>query len=165
MNMSAKIGYDGQPPEFREKRGSEVRDPRTGTIIRQGEMGIENVNIDRLAWLLAHKRIEPHQCDAGRRLQQDWELSELRAFSTFEGGKTTGGAGNLLPDVKCDAIKRREQARKSVGNSGWRIIEMVVIENKSLEKCAAILRVKPSSMSTGLMVALDALAAHYGLST
>src|SRR5262245_30406419 len=134
MNAMSKIGYDGQAPEFREKRGSEVRDPRTGAIIREGEMGTQNIRVDRLEWLLAHKRILPHQHEAGRQLQQDWELAELRAYSTLEGGKTSGGTGNLLADVKCDAIKRRELARKAVGYTGWRLIELIAIEGLSCEK-------------------------------
>ncbi len=164
MNAPAKIGYDGSPPEFREKRGSEYRDPRTGAIIRVAEMGIENINVDRIKWLLSHKRIEQHQFDAGRRLQGDWEISKLENYASLQGGRSGSGT-NLLPDVKCDAIQRCGDARKAVGHTGWRILDMVVIQNISLEKCGVILRVRPSSMSTGLQVALDALASHYGLST
>lgn len=164
MNMASRIGYDGNAPEFREKRGSEVRDPGTGAVIRTAEFGTENINVDRIAWLLAHKRIERHQFDAGRQLQGDWELSKLENYASLRGG-VSGSGTNLLPDVKCDAIQRVGDARIRVGHMGWRILDMVVIRNISLEKCAAILRVKPASMSTGLQVALDALASHYGLKT
>jgi uncharacterized protein DUF6456 len=164
MNAEAKHGFDGQAPEFRLKRGSEVRDPKTGAVIREAEMGRENINVDRLAWLLAHRRIETHQHDAGRRLQGDWEVSKLENYASLQGGR--GGSGtNLLPDVKCDAIDRVNAARIAVGHTGWKIIDMVALQNISLEKTASIIRVKPSSASTGLQVALDALASHYGLST
>ncbi len=164
MRERGSIGYDGQPPEFRQKRGSEVRDSKTGEIIREGEMSPHNINVDRLAWLLAHKRITQTQHDAGERLQHDAELAETIPFTKLEGGRGGGGM-NLLPDIKCDAIDRVNRARAAVGHTGWRIIEMVALRNISLEKAGAILRVKPSSMTTGLMVALDALASHYGMTT
>jgi hypothetical protein len=77
-----------------------------------------------------------------------------------------GGSGtNRLPDVKCCAIARMNAARAHVGAKGvgWRILELVVIENLSLEKAAAMMRIHCRGALPALQGALDVLAAHYRL--
>lgn len=162
MMAAAKIGYDGNPPEFHEKRGSEVRDRLTGAIIRQGEMSPLNVSTDRLEWLLAHKRISRPQYDAGQRLQKDSEQAQIGGFASL--GALPGGSGTTrLSDAKCDAIKAVNDVRTLIRGMGWRILELVVLENVSLAKAESRLRLPVGGGHGALIVALDLLASHYGL--
>ena len=112
----------------------------------------------------AHKRIDVAQHSAGRKLQHDSELAQIGSYATLTDVK--GGSGtNRLPDLKCDAIARVNAARAHVGSRGvgWRILELVVIENISLEKAAAKMRIHSRGALPALQGALDALAAHYKL--
>lgn len=146
-------GYDGDPPQFvpfRDIGGEGVR-----------EIGIFR-KIDRLEWLHSHKLIETHQRDAGRRLQADCEQAEFRGYTTL--GSVKGGSGtNRLSDVRCDAIGRVNSARLHVAGIGWRMLELVVIENVSLAKAERRLRLRRDSGIGLLLGALDTLAHHYGL--
>lgn len=161
--MNRQIGYDGNAPEFREKRGSEARDPITGAVIRQGELSPANINVDRLEWLLAHKRILQHQYAAGRQLQQDWELSQIGGLKSALESVGGGSGTNRLSDVKCDAIRRVGKAREAIGNPGWRILELVVLDNVSLGKAEARMGLPAQSGISALTVALGTLARHYRL--
>lgn len=162
MMAAAKIGYDGSPPSFSPARGSEVRDPKTGAIIRAGEMSIQNTNVDRLEWLLSHRRIDGPQHAAGRRLQRDSEQAQIGGFATL--GALPGGSGTMrLSDAKCDAIKAVNDVRTLIRGMGWRILELVVLENVSLAKAEGRLRLPVGGGHGALIVALDLLASHYGL--
>ena len=156
--MAKAIGYDGNPPEFREARDL------AGKGKRKSELGPQNIRVDRIEWLLAHKRIDVAQHSAGRKLQHDSELAQIGSYAMLTDVK--GGSGtNRLPDLKCDAIARVNAARAHVGSKGvgWRILELVVIENRSLEKAAAQMRIHSRGALPALQGALDALAAHYRL--
>lgn len=154
--MNAKIGYDGNAPEFREARDL------AGKGKREKVLGPQNIRIDRLEWLLAHKRIESYQHAAGRKLQKHSETAQIGGFSTFQGGMG-GSHATHLSDTKCDAVAAVNEARKHVGNGAWRILELVVIDNFSLEKAAAHMRIHARGALPALHIALDALARHYGL--
>ena len=156
--MAKAIGYDGNPPEFREARDI------AGKGKRKSELGPQNIRVDRIEWLLAHKRIDLPQHAAGRKLQRDSELAQIGSYAILT--EVKGGSGtNRLPDLKCDAIARVNAARAHVGGKGvgWRILELVVIENISLEKAAATMRIHARGALPALQGALDALAAHYRL--
>lgn len=159
-----QIGYDGEPPSFSPKRGSEVRDRLTGAIIREGEMSEQNDNVDRLQWLHKHgpldRRIDQTQLDAGRTLQRDAELAELRGYVCMDGGRSGGGT-NRLSDVKLDAMRRHGDAHQWVGNVNSLILRLIVEENKSLEKAAALMRESAKGMNLALRGALDALSRFY----
>jgi hypothetical protein len=159
------IGYGGTRPEFRAKRGSEVRDDKTGAITREGEPSPQNIAVDRLEWLGAHKRILPHQKAAGERLQQDWQLAQRLAFAAV-GGALGGSGTNRLPDIKCDASTRFGDARARLGgdqSEGWRIVDLIVLQNISLEKAEQFLRLPLRSGLGSLRTALDVLAGFYRL--
>jgi len=162
MRGELKIGFDGNPPEFRQKRGSEVRDQKTGEVVREGEMSAQNIAVDRLEWLLAHQRIQTHQHAAGRRLQRDAEQAAQVAYASLS--DTLGGSGtNRVSDVRCDAIDRVNDARTHIGSKGWRIIELVALENISLGRAESMMRMGPGGGIGALTTALDTLARHYGL--
>ena len=155
--MTMKPGFDGQPPELREPRNRRA-------WAKEHEIPRQNINTDRLEWLLAHRRIAEYQLLAGRRLQQDWELSQLAPYAALDPGRREpAGAGSMrLPDVKLDAMRRYGDAMKSVGRSGGTLIRLVVLENISLEKAAALMRMPARGALPALQVALDSLASHYG---
>jgi hypothetical protein len=156
----AAPGHDGNPPEFREARDIE------GKGKRKSALGPQNIRVDRLEWLLAHRRIDLAQHAAGRRLQHDWELALIGGYASPDassGGPGSASGVNRLADVKCDAIARVNAARGHVGGKGWRILELVAVQNVSLGEAALRMRESPDRMQLGLSVALDALASHYRL--
>jgi len=153
-------GHDGNPPEFREARDI------AGRGKRESVLGPQNIRVDHLEWLLAHKRIDLAQHAAGRRLQHDCELATIGGYASLDGGSggpASGSGVNRLPDVKCDAITRVNAARGHVGGKGWRILELIVVQNVSLTDAAARMRESRHRMRLALSVALDALASHYRL--
>ena len=157
------VGYDGNAPVFALARGSEIVDSRTGKVTRQGEDSPQNINIDRLEWLLAHRGIEKHQHEAGRRLQGDWEQSQLMGYAVM-GGAGGGGSINRPSDAKCDALARYGAAISAlVGPRHRAMIEMVVLQNVSLSRAAASIRLNRHASQAVFQDALDVLAAHYGL--
>jgi hypothetical protein len=156
---SARHGYDGEPPELRE--------PRNRTAWKHAdEIPRQNCRVDRLEWLLAHKRILQDQFDAGRRLQSDWEIAQLRAFASLDLSNcgVTGAGQNRVSDTKLDAMERYGAAIKMLGSSGGTIVRLVVLENISLEKAASLMRIHSRGALPALQVALDTLSAHYGYS-
>lgn len=158
----AAPGHDGNPPEFREARDLE------GKGKRRSELGPQNICVDRLEWLLAHKRIDLAQHAAGRRLQRDCELAAIGGYAAIDGGgfgrsPGSGSGVNRLADVKCDAIARVNAARAHVGAKGWRILELVAVENVSMGEAAKRMDQSPDRIQLALAVALDALASHYRL--
>lgn len=157
-----KHGHDGLAPKFMPARGSELTDPKSGKVIRDAVDSVQNINVDRLEWLLAHRRIHAHHHQAGRLLQRDWELAEIATYSTIDG---VGGGGGLnrLPDAKLDAMTRMGRAREYVGPMAWSIIDLVVLQGVSLNKAEAHLRMSQKSGIGALTVALDALARFYNL--
>lgn len=165
-NTTIKHGFDGNPPEFGIKRGTEVKDTH-GRITREAEESIINNNVDRVEWMFAHGRISQAQYHAARQLQGDAELAALSNYASIDGGRSSSGV-NRLPDVKCDAISRKNAARAAVfaqhGCAGWRIIELIILENTPTE--SAYRRMNLPSRGAGpwlLNGSLDALAKHYGM--
>src|SRR5258707_12968505 len=106
--MARAIGYDGNPPEFREARDL------AGKGKRKSEFGPQNIRVDRIEWLLAHKRIDLAQHAAGRKLQHDSELAQIGSYATLTVVKEGSGT-NRLPYLKCDAIARVNATRRNVG--------------------------------------------------
>ena len=156
-------GHDGNPPDFRAMRDLEGRGKRVAVD------GLQNINIDRLEWLLAHRHIDMAQHGAGRKLQQDQELAAIGgyamspAFGTQLPGAGSGARPSDPVDVRCDAIRRVNAARRHVGATGFRILELVVVENVALAEAARRLGEPAARVPLGLRVALDSLASFYRL--
>jgi hypothetical protein len=157
--MPARPGHDGNPPEFRQARDIEGRGRR------QPVNGAQNINIDRLEWLLAHRHIDVAQHGAGRKLQRDWELSLIGgyAMSPVSANSFVGAGSGAPADVKCDAIRRMNRARAHVGGTGFRILELVVLENEAIAEAARRLGEPVAKLPLALRVALDSLASFYRL--
>lgn len=154
-----KAGHDGEPPSFAQARGSEVRDAKTGAVIREGEPTQQNINCDRVTYLFNHKLLELRQYLAAQRLERDWEKSKIDPIaSTVLVG--AGGSPQLPNDEKVAAMKRCGAARDAAGRS-WSVIEKVVIEHKSINKASAELRIHRQRGAERLDAALHMLADHY----
>lgn len=144
-------GYDGELPEFRQR----------GTAV-------QNIVVDRLEWLLARGIIDAAQHGAGRRLQRDRELAAIGGFAmprVFAGPERGEGFGarSFPSDIKCDAIRRMNAARAHVGGLGFRILELVVLENVAVHEAARRLGEPVAKLPLALKVALDSLAGFYHL--
>jgi hypothetical protein len=61
--------------------------------------------VDRLQWLKDHGAIGDHQLFAGRRLQEDWQISKIECASSMQLARTGATPGSNLPDAKLDAGK------------------------------------------------------------
>jgi hypothetical protein len=154
-------GHDGNPPEFRAARDIEGRGKRT---VR----GLQNINTDRLEWLLAHHQIDSVQHGAGRKLQRDREMSAIGGYAMspgFGAGFAPGGSGRPSgpEDIRCDAIRRMNAARAHLGATGFRIVELVVLENAAVAEAARRLGEPAAKLPLALRVALDSLASFYRL--
>lgn len=148
---SKPVGYDGEPPEFRQR----------GTAV-------QNIQVDRLEWLLGHGHIDVAQHGAGRRLQRDRELAAIGGYAlplVFAGPDRGEGFGarSFPGDIKCDAIRRMNAARAHVGGIGFRILELVVLENVAIHEAARRLGEPVSKLPLALKVALDSLAGFFRL--
>jgi hypothetical protein len=150
------IGYDGSPPIFREARDL------GGIGSRKKVLGPQNINVDRLEWLLAHNLIEVHQHTAGRKLQESWQMADLSVGAKLEGGGG-GGSSTGLSDAKCDAFSSVGKAVKSLSPKCWRMIQLVVIEGVTVQKAAAQMRIPERGALPALVFSLDQLGHHYGL--
>jgi hypothetical protein len=157
--MPARPGHDGNPLEFRQARDIEGRGRR------QAVQGAQNINTDRLEWLLAHRHIDVAQHGAGRKLQRDWELSLIGgyAMSPAFAGVSARAASGSPADIRCDAIRRMNEARTHVGATGFRILELVVLENAAIAAAARRLGEPVAKLPLALRVALDSLASFYRL--
>jgi DNA-directed RNA polymerase specialized sigma24 family protein len=155
-----KVGYDGQLAPITEQ----VRD-----IEGEGKRVITRERrYDTVGWLEKHRHISAHQLYAARRLQEDAESAEIMP----QPNSGVGGAPRLgvLSDAQLAAMSAHADARRAVriafdklGPAGERLIQLVVIENKTLGKAAAEMREPERGIMFALRIALDALARHYGL--
>lgn len=153
------IGYDGHPPIFRQARDL------SGEGKREKINGPQNINIDRLEWMLDRKLIESHHHTAGRKLQGAWETAQISASLSLAGGGRGGCANTSLSDAKCDALDMLNRARCALSPMNWRLIDLVVIEGMSAEKAASKMKFNCRSGMPTLLMALDSLAKHFGLCT
>lgn len=159
-NQRMKPGHDGEPPRFVEARGSEIRDPKTGAIVRQGEMTQQNINCDRVTYLFNHDLISNRQYLAAQRLEKDWEKAEIVPIASTVLVGACSGSPQHPNDDKVAAMKRFGDARDALGR-WWPIIDKVVIEHKSVEKASAELRIHAKRGIERLDAALFMLADHY----
>jgi len=124
--------------------------------------------IDRLQWLADHGSIADHQLHAGRRLQQDWQLSKIEASPRMEfGGRGGGGPGNIS-DAALDAGKRVARALAVLPRELRQLTELFLMPEDhpfSLERVAAIVKEDRRAAAYGIRIALSLLARHYGYAT
>jgi hypothetical protein len=136
------------------------------TVAAGGPRGFRR--IDRLQWLKDHGSIEDHQLFAGRRLQQDWELSKIEASPRMMLGGGGGGVPGTLSDAVLDAGKRVHRAIAVLPRELRQLTELFLMPEDhpfSLERCAAIVKEDRRAAAYGIRIALSLLARHYGYAT
>ena len=125
--------------------------------------------IDRLQWLADHGTIGDHQLFAGRRLQQDWQLSKIETASRLSLGAVGGGGlPGSLSDVKLDAGRRVTNALAVLPRELRQLTELFLMPEDhpfSLERVAAMVKEDRRAAAFGIRIALSLLAKHYGYVT
>lgn len=159
MPQGPQPGYDGEPPEFGERRDYAYAEGKRVAVVSPC-----NRNCDRIEWLFAHKRIEQRQYDAAQRLMQDFYLSQITSVASVGmGGGGSGGLHDPFPnDTKVDAMRRHGDARTALGYN-WAIVELVVEQNLSVVKASAALHIDWRTGMGALGASLHFLASHYGI--
>jgi Domain of unknown function (DUF6456) len=124
--------------------------------------------IDRLQWLKDHGSIDDHQLFAGRRLQQDWQLSKIEASPRMMLGGRGGASPGLVSDAALDAGKRVSRALGVLPRELRQLTELFLMPEDhpfSLERVAAIVKEDRRAAAYGIRIALSLLARHYGYVT
>jgi hypothetical protein len=170
MNMRTRSGqaglvpgHDGNPPEFVTSRDILAKDPLTGRIRRETPQGPTNIAVSRIRWLLEKGKLSERQYAAALRLSTDWEHAQIAPYMC--NGLTPGSTGHFQHpnDAKIAAMRRHGDAMDSLGR--WRgVVELVVIENRTLAEAAVLLGgIHHQRCAERLETGLDVLADHYGI--
>jgi hypothetical protein len=164
-----KHGYDGRPPTLRTVEGIAETDAKARSVVKR------NTNHCTLCRLhhLGHLRDRPSddlkqagiRHAAGEKLQDDHALAGLSSIPGTLGGTSRGGGyGPVdISQIKIDAAGRKRKALHAVGRAASFLLENVVLDDLTLTQTAQIMNVKDNAVLPALRVALDALAAHYGI--
>jgi hypothetical protein len=121
--------------------------------------------IDRLQWLKDHGTIGDHQLHAGRRLQEDWQISKLENAPSMQLMRAGGVPGGTLSDAKLDAGAR---VKKALGALPPELVTLTCLfllpedHPFSLERLAAKMREDKRAVAYAVRLALSMLARHYG---
>lgn len=121
--------------------------------------------IDRLQWLKDHGAIGDHQLFAGRRLQQDWQISKLENAPSMQMVRTGGTPGSTLSDAKLEAGRRVKKALAVLPPELVTLTCLFLMPEDhpfSIERLAAKLREDKRAVAYGLRLSLSMLARHYG---
>ena len=155
---NAEPGYEGEPPIFGLRKDFVYVDGA-----REATESPENLNHSRVKWLLEHKRITPRMYDAADRFEKDWNTSQIqpRASSVMVGNGS--GSGDMHPnDAKRAAMHRHGDARDAMGRLAP-VVEFVVLDNLSVGKASAKLRIHNQAGIELLRIGLEMLADHFKL--
>lgn len=172
LETADRHGHDGRPPVLMVVDGIEDLETRTRNVARR------NTNHCTLCRLhhLGHLRDRPSddlklanlRHAAGEKLQDDHALAGLSSIpgtmGSLGGAPRSGGYGPVdVSQIRIDAAGRKKAALRAVGRSASFLLEHVVIEDMTLAQTAQMMSVKDNAVLPALRVALDALAAHYGI--
>lgn len=153
-------GYNGRRPILEDPENLHKFDLAPHEGVKRNH---NHCSLCRLRW---REHIEKTQHLAGERLQDDYAKaglssipSTLASLGSFGGGQKVAEIANM----KFDADTRLQSARKAVGVSAWFLLEKIALEDLTAEQCAVILQQHKKAIIPSLRVALDALAAHYGM--
>jgi hypothetical protein len=122
-----------------------------------------------LAWLRTRKLVDDAQFLAGERLRADYERAHLqrRVTASWDPAGTAGSdPGNRAADLTdaCIAARQRlHSALDSVGPELASILVQICCLSAGLEQAERILELPRRSGKAVLVLALTALARHYGL--
>ena len=151
---------DGDEPRRRRPGGrSRSRAARSVTV---------NLAESPLGWLRARGHVDARQFDAGERLREDWERSQLPPSVTMRwdaaplGHEARGAAGAPDPSGAQMAAKRRfEAAVAAVGGGLGDVLWRVVCAGEGMRDAERALGWPTRAGKLVLTLALDRLADHY----
>ncbi len=121
--------------------------------------------VDRLQWLKDRGAIGDHQLFAGRRLQQDWQISKLENAPSMQMARGGVGTGSALPDAKLDAGRRVSRALAALPPELVTLTSLFLMPEDhpfSVERLTAKVREDKRAVAYALRLALSMLARHYG---
>ena len=127
-----------------------------------------NLGESPLGWLRARGHVDARQYEAGERLRADWETAQLapRVTMRWDAAATPGGNGapGIDPTTAQLGAKRRFEAAVAAAGPGlsdmlWR----VACAGEGLEAAERALGWPKRSGKLVLGLALDRVAAHYGI--
>lgn len=163
----AEPGYDGEPPKHLPARDIEGVDKWTGKRVRETPKSDMNVNTSRLAWLLARDHITKRQAKAGSNLFDDWYFSQRIQYSQMGVLAGISGRTDYTPaQAKLEAAQRfhaAASALKAASQRAWQMVDLVVLQELSVERASARLHIKSTRGFGNLEAGLDILASHYRL--
>ena len=134
------------------------------------EIGAEKAyrRVDGLAMLEHQKSIASHQYEAGRRLQEDYALSQMEAGARSGGTRVDGGRRNYdIPDY---AIAAKDRVKEALSVLTPELLTMTTLflfpdhkdEAPTFENIGARTKRHKRCISFGIEIALSLLARHYG---
>jgi hypothetical protein len=140
-----------------------VAEPDGRLVARKANLGESPI-----AWLARRGQLTLAEAAAGERLREDFHIAGTLGRLTMAwdaGPKTTGGRGyGLEPAERARAAKDRiARALNAAGPGLKEILEHVCLAGTALEAAERSLGLPRRSGKTVLKLALQRLAAHYGL--
>lgn len=168
-----KYGCDGRPP---------IQAPVRGLVDPDGLRPIAKRNTNHCALCRLHhlgylkdrvsdssdgaRAISDMRHSAGERLQDDHALTGQASIKSTLGALAGGGSAcgpAEIAQMRIDADRRKAAALMAVGTTARFLLTKLVIEDLSAHDVAGLLRIDRQAVTPMLRVALDALAAHYGM--
>ncbi len=149
---------------------SDTRSPSGGgpAVRRPARSVTVNLAESPLGWLFARGFVTRNQYDAGERLRQDWERSELAPNVTmsWDSAPLTRGRGGAAPGpepsaCQLDARRRFDAAVASAGPGLSDILWRVVCAGEGMRDAETALGWPARAGKLVLRLALDRLALYY----
>jgi hypothetical protein len=168
-------GCDGRPPITKPVAGIPDPETRARTVAKRNTNHCTLCRLHHLGHLKdsvsdsshAGKALSDMRHIAGERLQDDAALAGQTSMPGTLGSLGAGGGSACGPaeisQMRIDADRRKNAALMAVGTSGRFLLTKIVLEDVSAHEVAKLLRTNPQAVTPSLRVALDALAAHYGI--
>ncbi|GEM_PF-4452867 len=164
-----QVGYGGRPPVLEIVHGVAQTDARAREVVRRNTNHCTLCRLHHLGHLRDRAgddlKLASVRHAAGEKLQDDHSLAGLSSIpGTLNFGPRGASYGPTdISQIKIDAADRKKKALRAVGQSARFLLEHVVIDDMTLTQTAQLMSVKDNAVLPALRVALDALAAHYGL--
>lgn len=155
--ISETIGLD-------EARGADFQHPLQG----RGEGKKPYRRKSGLDWLLAKGRLSPEQMDAGLQYGDDWRTANDVSVKSCLMDIRGGGDETTPQQIRLSASRRIDQARdRALSGHKYMIAlcDRVAGDGQRLRDIAGGDDEKAQKFEAVLLVALDLLAVHYGIST
>lgn len=125
-------------------------------------------HLDGLAWMEERKTIASYQFAAGRRLQEDFELSQMRGGAQSGGERTNGNRRSW--DIPDSALAASDRVNEALSVLTPEITTMTMLfllpdfekRTQTLEEIARRAGEHKRAITLGIRTALSLLARHYG---